>query len=357
MIYYIVRREHSYVIDKYLESWGFASTAAFIRPLHYEQLWKMKKLPSGTYIFADIERLAPNESEMTAKIWRQLSDSEEVRLLKHPTRSKRRYSLLRTLYSKGFNTFNVYRPNEYFQPKQYPVFIRGENDHEGNLTALIETPQELEKSLNQLLDEGYSLDDKLITEFCSTVDQDGIFRKYSAFIVGDKIIPRHLFFSHDWMIKSPKIFEEQQLAEEYEYVRTNPHQNLLKEIFELAEIEYGRIDYSLSNGIPQVWEINTNPSSLSFNDICNKSQQKRTLTHQHFAQEFALGFAEINLENSSKVNIPTLDQSNKSQDSRTYQLVKNIFLSMIEAFPYRLRLTSRRMAKLLNIKLKLKQQV
>ena len=33
-------------------------------------------------------------------------------------------------------------------------------------------------------------------------------------------------------------------------------------MFQIAGIDYGRIDYSMLDGEPQVWEINTNPTVL-----------------------------------------------------------------------------------------------
>ncbi|HEY6904140.1 MAG TPA: hypothetical protein VI216_07510, partial [Candidatus Acidoferrales bacterium] len=47
---------------------------------------------------------------------------------------------------------------------------------------------------------------------------------------------------------------------ELEYVQSNPHAEWLRETFALANIRYGRIDYGLLDGKPQVWEINTNPT-------------------------------------------------------------------------------------------------
>jgi hypothetical protein len=38
------------------------------------------------------------------------------------------------------------------------------------------------------------------------------------------------------------------------------HEASLREIFRLARIEYGRMDYALLGGRLQVWEINTNPT-------------------------------------------------------------------------------------------------
>jgi hypothetical protein len=48
--------------------------------------------------------------------------------------------------------------------------------------------------------------------------------------------------------------------EELEYVSQNPHQQQLLNIFEVAQVEYGRIDYAIKNGRVQTWEINLNPT-------------------------------------------------------------------------------------------------
>ncbi len=349
MIFYLVRRSSAYTIVNYLESWGLRTTthnirptASYIRPLFYEQLWQMKKLPTGTYIFSDIERLTPDEAEISAKIWQQLANSgKEIRLLNHPTRSKRRYELLRTLYNKGVNQFNVYRLTEYHQPERFPVFIRGENDHGGNRTSLLNTPAELEQAINLLSEKGESLENKIITEFCPTADRAGVFRKYSAFIVGEKIIPRHLFFSQTWMIKHPKLVEEENLLEEKQYVKTNPHESFLREIFRLARIEYGRIDYSLVNGIPQVWEINTNPMSLSIKDMTSELQQKRTPTHEHFAEQFALAFKAIDEETSSSIRISVSLNSNQNHKSHASKIAKTLLSFLLKFFPYSYQLETR----------------
>jgi hypothetical protein len=52
-------------------------------------------------------------------------------------------------------------------------------------------------------------------------------------------------------------------AKEYEYLRDNPHEDLLREVFRLAEIDYGRVDYTVVGGRVQIFEINTNPNVYS----------------------------------------------------------------------------------------------
>jgi hypothetical protein len=100
----------------------------------------------------------------------------------------------------------------------------------------------------------------LVVEYCDTSDADGVFRKYSSFMVGGTVVPCHIDCSMGWVVKDTNIVNEQVMAQEREYLATNPHRAWLEETFALANVDYGRIDYSLDRaGRPQVWEINTNP--------------------------------------------------------------------------------------------------
>jgi hypothetical protein len=262
MIYYLVTSANFYTTTAYLKTWG-KDLATHLELLFYEQLPTTKQLPAGTYIFSDIERLSSSDAELVAQIWDSLSHAGNgLRLLNHPTRSMRRYELLRTLYERGLNRFNIYHLTELRTPLSFPVFIRGENDHGGSLTPLLHTREELEAAINALDQEGKSRHDKVIVEFCDTSDANRIFRKYSAFIVGDQIIPTHIFFSANWMAKveaAEQCLNKAMLLEERRFVEENPHADALRQIARLARIDYGRIDYALLDNQIQVWEINTNP--------------------------------------------------------------------------------------------------
>jgi hypothetical protein len=50
------------------------------------------------------------------------------------------------------------------------------------------------------------------------------------------------------------------LDEALTYFEANPHAAWLRRVFEVARIEYGRVDYGVSGGVPQVWEINLTPT-------------------------------------------------------------------------------------------------
>jgi hypothetical protein len=94
------------------------------------------------------------------------------------------------------------------------------------------------------------------------VDTRGLYRKYGAFIIGNRVFPKSVQFSRHWVQKSQALKEPELLREEIEYVEQNPHEKVLREIFALARIEYGRMDYGILNDRVQVWEINTNPTIL-----------------------------------------------------------------------------------------------
>jgi hypothetical protein len=219
-----------------------------------------RRLPRGTYVFADVERLSPEETVKADVLWRALAQSGgAVRLLNHPARSMRRYELLRNLYEHGVNRFNVYRLTEARWPERYPVFLRQENDHLGPRSPILPSRDQLEETL-RTLDQTGCREGMLITEFCDTADPQGIYRKYGAFIIGDRVFPKHLTFSRYWANQGPDLTEDDMLAEERQYVERNPHEAALRKICRLARIEYGKIDYGILDGQLQVWEIATNPT-------------------------------------------------------------------------------------------------
>lgn len=324
MMFYLVSQAHAYTINKYLGLWGKALVPR-IRVLPYEQLVKTRALQTGTYIFSDIERLTPKQAEMAAQVWKALSNAgKEVRLLNHPTRSMRRYELLRSLHEHGLNKFNIYRLTEYRKPQHFPVFIRGENDHYGNITPLLQTPEELNDAINKIFEDGQNRENKVITEFCDTSDAKGIFRKYSAFIVWEQIIPCGILFGHNWMLKYPSdLSNEATLQEEWHYIENNPHEPQLREIFQLARIDYGRIDYGVIDGALQVWEINTNPLlPQAFRK--NLDDLRRIPLEEYCSQQLNSALEAIDYQLEPAIRIPISVKGNFSEKKNTKRLIINL---------------------------------
>lgn len=260
MIYYLVKAgKPQKTIDVFLNKVA-PEAKAFITPLTYEKVFRIKKIRLGTYIFSDLERLNNFELEAAAEIWSALEKYlPNIKLLNHPLKAMRRYHLLRCLHDQGLNDFNVYRLTELRCPAKFPVFIRGENDHDGAETGLIHDQEKFVTETESLISSGKTIESRIMTEYCAQTDEDGLYSTYSAYNIAGRIIPRHLIFNDKWMTKSFKIINDKTIEKSKIYMNENPHAEIIMDIFSIANIDYGRIDYSIVDGKLQTYEINTNP--------------------------------------------------------------------------------------------------
>ena len=262
MIFYLVT-ERGRGTTAYVSSWG-PTAESRMRYLTYNSLREMRTLERATYLFTDHERLAPAELELARELWTTLTDAgPPMRLLNDPFKVLSRFDLITRLADAGVNRFRGVRatePTDVLASLRYPVFVREEAAHTGPLTPLIDDSNDLDRTLRRLRARGYYPRDLLVVEFCDTADASGVIRKYAAFFVGGKVLPRHVLFSRDWNLKTKDLEGAAFDAERDEYLKANPHAAELARIFDHAGIDYGRIDYGLLDGKPQVWEINTNPT-------------------------------------------------------------------------------------------------
>jgi hypothetical protein len=262
MIVYLVTEQHQYTVESFLHEWQPA-LAKRVKILAYEALPQTTRLPLGSYIFSDIELLGPASTEMAVQVWDTLSRAgRAVRLYNHPRRVMRRDELLRTMFESGQNRFEARHPHDGLGGLKFPVFLRNGRDHAGPSTLFLHNARELRQALWVQRLRRVDMKNMLAIEFCDTADETGLYRKYASYVMGDRVIPRHLFFSNKWVQKYPDRLSAAQAAEQMAYLQTNPHCEQLQEIFRTARIDYGRIDYSLLDGRIQVWEINTNPTII-----------------------------------------------------------------------------------------------
>ena len=108
--------------------------------------------------------------------------------------------------------------------------------------------------------------------------------------MGERILARQIHFSRRWVVRVPDLRQPATACEELEYVESNPHADSVREIFELARIDYGRIDYGLAGGEIQTWEINTNPMILIPKD---REDPLRFAAHDRFGHAFNVALAEL----------------------------------------------------------------
>ena len=260
MIHFLVPAAQDRGINDYLDVFGVPLREDF-RILHYEDLSNQKEFPRGTYVLSALDQLNPANARLLSEIYRQLKDVPGIRFLNNPTKTLQRFDLLTELNLRGMNEFSAVRATSDRNSLRYPVFIRNERLHEGALSPLLNSEREIRQAIGRALVQGNKLKDLLIVEFCDTANETGYYRKYAAFVVGKKVIPRSLNYGKEWMLKhSQTEFTMPMVQEELEFVSQNPHEQQLLEIFDLANVEYGRIDYAIKNGRVQTWEINLNPT-------------------------------------------------------------------------------------------------
>lgn len=265
MIHFVVTERGSWSVRFYLAEEG-AALDGRLRVVTYEELARMSRLPLGTWVFSEFDQLDGAQRELAAHAWdRLLSCGASVRLVNDARRVRDRVDLLRAAHDAGINDFRVFPASAIFgtagaaSELRYPVFVRYANRHVGNLTPRLGSATALTAAVASLVGSRIRLDELLIVEFCDASDADGVFRKYSAYKVGDRIVPRYLECSRDWMVKwDYRLFDAQRAEEERRYLETNPHDSWIRDMFALARTDYGRIDYGVAGGGPQVWEINTN---------------------------------------------------------------------------------------------------
>ena len=260
MIYYVLPAHSRWTMEEYFSYEEPAFVDRF-RVIDFEQLPSMRRFERGTYVIAGIDQAEPAMKELIASLCDQLDAAGGSRILNWPTRTLSRFDLLQRLYAARKSDVRVARGNEDLDSLRYPVFVRSERDHVGNLSPLLATPAEARSALGAALLQRYSLQDLMVVEYCSTADARGVFRKYAAYNVGGRILGRSLNAGHEWMLKLDNSdFTRDFVMEDQRYVMENPYVEQLADLFAFANIEFGQIDYSIQDGRVQAWEINVNPT-------------------------------------------------------------------------------------------------
>ncbi len=330
MIFFITTKKNTYTIQTFLDEWA-PEMADFIRVITYDSILQQTRFQKGAYFFTDIERLPTHIRFLSEKIWEKLAECEVNQLFNRPDQSMRRYELLTTLYSRGINEFQIRRLNDDFSHLKYPVFVRGENDHTGNLSGILHNRSELKLALKQAIDKGKRINELLVVEYLDVSDSRQNFVKYSAFVFGNKIIPRHIAYSKEWMVKYPSYIDKDILEEEQAFMAENPHEQELRQIFKLANIEYGRIDYSLLDGKVQVWEINTNPMIVRRKSDYLEGHIENQLTYINLVKD-VLHIIENKHQENDEIEIKLDEESLKKADQikRKERLFRNMSQAAIK---------------------------
>ncbi|MGH9208043.1 MAG: hypothetical protein ACRD1G_16050, partial [Acidimicrobiales bacterium] len=217
--------------------------------------------PRATYVFTDLDRLSLWGLRLAASAYRRLRD-QEVTVLNDPARVLSRYGLLRRLYLSGINAFNAYRVEEGVIPERWPVFLRCEGDHNGPLCDLLHSMEEVHIVVAGAVARGLPLPSLLIVEFAAQPVRPGLYRKLASFRIGKATFAHTCVHDDHWVAKAGKmgIATPELYEDEFRIARDDPYAKELAAAFDIAGIDYGRVDFGLVDGKVQVYEINLNPA-------------------------------------------------------------------------------------------------
>jgi len=280
MIYYICRKEHQYTIDPIRGQLP-------IQSIDYDTLFKKRYLPMGSYIFADQDRLHPWDREMAAYMYQDLKKAG-ASVYNNPARILLRYDLLKRLNKEGINHFDAYRLSAGDEPQRYPVFLRRDTFHEGVFSQLIHNKEDLDTAYESLIEQGKPATNLLAVEYAASEEPGGYFKKQSVYRIGEHYFRDTSVIQRTWEVKDGEngVAEEDYFENELKEINTVPFESTVRRAFEIANIEYGRLDLGFYNGQPQVYEINTNPSisTLSKNSPSPARDQSRAAFHQNLSK-------------------------------------------------------------------------
>jgi hypothetical protein len=130
------------------------------------------------------------------------------------------------------------------------------------LTDLIPDRASLEREIAAALVKGRPRRELMIVEYCAEPMRAGLFRKLATYRVGPAMIANLCVHQSKWIAKDGErgIAGQELYDDEHRIIAENRHGEELRPAFEAGGIEFGRADFGLVDGRPQVYEINTNPT-------------------------------------------------------------------------------------------------
>ncbi len=301
MIVFITTRGNGYTL-KSLADGTFGVPVPKFRTTHYERLFGAWRVPRATYIFGDLERLAPWELRLAADLYRSMT-AARLRCLNDPARAMARIELLAALHGADINPFSAMRADANPRPKRFPVFIRSEDDHVKPRPDLYRNQHELDQALRELRETGGPLRGMIVVEQAAEPYSDTLWAKWGTWRIGDLMIVEHIAVDDTWLVKTgdhDKVTDAV-AADEHDAVETNRFAPDLGAAFDIAGIEFGRADHAVIAGRTVIYEINTNPYSGPF--VPDRRPIRRQ-TQLIARGRIADALAEIDTHVSGRVTIP-----------------------------------------------------
>lgn len=228
----------------------------------YNQLFSKRRLPRATYVFTDFDRLMAWHIELAARIYLRLQD-DGLTVLNDPREYVPRWAYLKRLYADGINDFTCWLPMLGERPDRYPAFLRTVHAHRSVDSGLLHSQSDADAALSDALGRGLTLNDLVFVEYAAEPGAGGkTFRKFAAYRIGDRVVRAVTVTDKDWVAKigAKGSASDAEYAQDLAEHRDYPRADMVRACFDVAGMTYGRIDYGLVGGRPQIYELNTNPT-------------------------------------------------------------------------------------------------
>jgi len=234
-----------------------------VRRRSYDWLFRQRRLRLAAAIFTDLDRLSSDDHVRAEQIAAKF-EKRGIRVFNRPARVKLRFELLRRLHDTGRNPFQVWRAEERpaVPADRFPVFVKSEGAHKRPVGGLIHDQASLDAVIGGLAHDGFPIRHFLVTEFCNAAMRDGVWARYTSYKIGERVFAGLPIFEDDPFVK----YGTYGLAGEADFEHAvavwqeNRHAAALRRFFDIACIDYGRADYTVLDGRPVLYEINTNPT-------------------------------------------------------------------------------------------------
>jgi hypothetical protein len=178
------------------------------------------------------------------------------RVFNRPPGAPRRFTHLRALHEAGFNQYQVWLGAQVLTARAFPLVLRHIVTGDA-LSPAIASLEGLRQACGRLQ---CDIEEVFGVELCAQQGRDGLYRKYSCFVVGTRSIPAHLHLGKHWLIRGRnRVATTEALAEESDFLAQNPHHEQLCEAARICGVDFARIDYGLLEGRVQVYEFNMTP--------------------------------------------------------------------------------------------------
>ncbi|CAM3343243.1 hypothetical protein PANO111632_15340 [Paracoccus nototheniae] len=261
MITFVATASHQYAIRDVLETRSHPLHGKIVI-LNHQEFLASRRLPRSAYIIVDLERLSVEDARrVDARLDALVRACPDCLVLNLPSRIGTRQDIMRRLHEGGINDFRMMPITADPGMVRYPVFLRRDDDHEGPKSDLLETPQALRDAIAALDPRDRQLGRFVITEYVDARNVNGLHEKRSYTRVGDRLFPSAMDQSRGWVCKGeysdPATVSDP--VRELAFFNENADNATLRKAFDLAGIDYGRADYAVIGGRPQIFEINTNP--------------------------------------------------------------------------------------------------